>query len=235
VRGAALVATAATAFSGGVTAGNRLGGLSVRTLASSPEAVRDGKVWLLLTSGVLADRPAVPSLAGFWIVGFVVLLVCPARVAAAAALGGHVLSALAVYGAIGFVRVVDPQAFTTVGRLADYGLSAIIAAWLGAIAQVSWTRHPAVARRALVVLGSLGCAAIGFALRADLTVLDSEHLVAYAVGVSVAATAARNPPCVRRDGSEPHARPARTTRARIATAAHSRPSTRACGPSGDRT
>ena len=146
----------------------------------------EGKLWLLLTSGLLADRPAVPSLLGFWLVGFAVLLLVSPKVVAGVALGGHTLSALAVYGVIALTRVLDPHAFASVLRLADYGLSAMIAAWLGAIASVFWKRHPAQLARVLIVLGSAGCAGIGLALRPDLTFLDSEHLVAYAVGVALA-------------------------------------------------
>jgi hypothetical protein len=186
VRGAALTASAATGMTAAVTGANRLGELSVATLASNPRAVGEGKVWLILTSGLLADRPAVPSLVGFWLVGFAVLVVCSARVAAGVALGGHTLSALAVYGAIGLARVLEPGAFASVMRLADYGLSAIIAAWLGAIACTFWRRHPARSTRLLIVLGSVGCAGIGIALRPQLTFLDSEHLVAYAIGVALA-------------------------------------------------
>ena len=191
VRGAALAASAATGMTAAVTGANRLGELSVATLASNPRAVGEGKVWLILTSGLLADRPTVPSLVGFWIVGFAVLIVCSSRVAAGVALGGHTVSALAVYGVIGLARVLDPGAFGSVAQLADYGLSAMIAAWLGAIACTYWRRHPARSTRVLIVIGSVGCAAIGVALRPQLTFLDSEHLVAYAIGVALADATAR--------------------------------------------
>jgi hypothetical protein len=191
VRRATFVASAATAVATLVTAANRLGDLSLWTLASSPDSVKDGKVWSLVTSGLLADRPAVPSLVGFWLVAFVVLLVCPVRVVAATALAGHIVSSLGVYAAIGAVGLVDPRAFSSVAQLADYGLSAIIAAWLGAIARVFWVRNPLPVPRAFVVLGSVGCAAVGFALRPDVTVLDSEHLLAYCIGVALADGAVR--------------------------------------------
>ena len=181
----------ATATSAIVTVTNRLGGVSVSTLASTPRSVGDGKVWLLLTSGLLADRPAVPSLVGFWIVGVAVLLVCSARVVAGVALGGHVLSAAVIYGVIALSRVHAPHAFASVVLQADYGLSAIIAAWLGAIAYAFWTRYPMVLYRLLVALGSVGCAGIGLAFRPDVSFLDSEHLVAYAIGVTVALVAER--------------------------------------------
>ena len=70
-------------------------------------------------------------------------------------------------------------------QLPDYGLSAIIAAWLGAIARVLWLRHPSTAHRVLILLASAGCAGIGLALRPDVTFLDTEHLLAYAIGAAL--------------------------------------------------
>ena len=133
-----------------------------------PQEAFDG-----IRSGVLADRPEVASLVGFWLVGFAVLLVCSARVAAGAAIAGQTLSALAVYGVIGLARLVDPRAFASVVQLADYGLSAIIAAWLGAIARVCWDRWPHRRGHVLVVLGSVSCALIGYAFSPNVTFLDS--------------------------------------------------------------
>ena len=191
VREAALAASAATGATAVVTGANRLGELSVSTLAASPQAFGDGKVWLILTSGLLADRPAVPSLIGFFLVGFAALLVCSARVTVGVAVGGHVCSALGVYGVVGFARLLDPHAFASVVHLADYGLSAMIAAWLGAIARTFWRRHSARLTRLLIALGSVGCAGIGLAFRPEVTFLDSEHLLAYAIGLAFADGAVR--------------------------------------------
>jgi hypothetical protein len=186
VRRAVLAVSGATAVATGVTGANRLGELPLSSLASTPDAVADGRLWLLLTSALIADRPAVPSLLGFWIVGVAALLLCSARIVAGAATLGHVCSALAVYGLIALVRVADPHAFASVMQLGDYGLSAIIGAWLGVIARVLWGRHRGRLAHVAVVAGSLGCAGIGIALRPDLTFLDTEHLVAFAIGLAVA-------------------------------------------------
>jgi hypothetical protein len=187
VGGAALAASGATGVTAVVTAANRLGALSVTTLAATPREVGERRVWLLFSSGLLADRPAIPSLLGFWIVGFAVLLVCSVRVA----VGGHTLSALGVYGAIGLTRLLDTHSFASVVTLTDYGLSAMIAAWLGALACVFWRRHPARISRALIVAGSIGCAGIGLAFRPNVTFLDTEHLLAYGIGVVLADGAIR--------------------------------------------
>jgi hypothetical protein len=181
-----LAASAATGVAALVTGATRVGELPVSTLAASPQAVGDGRVWLILTSGSLADRPVVPSLLGFWLVGFAVLLFCSVGVAVGVAVAGQVLSALAVYGVVGLARLVDPQAFASVVELADYGLSAMIAAWLGAIARVLWAQHPRAAAQVAIALGSLGCAGIGLAFRPTVTFLDSEHVVAFAIGAVLA-------------------------------------------------
>jgi len=183
---AVLAASAATGISAAVTLANRIGELSLSPLAASAQAIGDGKIWLIGTSGLIADRPAVPSLIGFWVVGLAVLLVCSMRVAVGVAVGGHTLSALGVYGVIGVTRLVDPHAFSAVAQMADYGLSAMIAAWLGAIARIFWTRYPSLPHRLLISLGSLGCAGVGLAFRPDVTFLDSEHLLAYTIGVILA-------------------------------------------------
>jgi hypothetical protein len=180
---AALAATCATTVAAAVTGLNRLGELPLASIAASPQAVADGKAWLLVTSGLIADRPLVPSLAGFWLVGLAALLLCSARVVALVAVLGHTLSAVSVYALIAITRLFDPVAFSSVFQLADYGLSAMIGAWIGAIARVLWSRTTTTRGRAAI---ALGCAGIGLACRPDVTSLDSEHLVAFAIGASLA-------------------------------------------------
>jgi hypothetical protein len=179
----------ATAIAGAVTLANRAGWIALRTVAASPYAIAKGKVWLLFTSGVIADRPWVASLVGFAIVAFAVLSVASLRVVVISAFAGHVLATLAVYGALGLARQLDPDhdAFASLVHKPDYGLSAIIAAWIGVVAQWFWRRYRSPRAHVLNVLGCIGCALIGFAFRPDVTALDTEHLVAFAMGVAIAA------------------------------------------------
>jgi hypothetical protein len=186
------MATAVTAVSVVVTVANRLRELPLSSVASSPAAVGEGKVWLLVSSAVIADRPALVSLLGFWIVGFAACAICSARVVVGVAAGGHLVSAFCIYCLIGLMRLTRPDAFASVMHVSDYGLSAIIAAWIGAIASVMWRRHPATSARALVVVGSLVCAGVGLLFRPDLTFLDAEHLVAYAFGALLASERVRH-------------------------------------------
>jgi hypothetical protein len=173
-----LVVTAGTAL-------NRLAGLPLGSVAASPRTLDDGRLWLLVTSGLLADDPWVASLAGFAIVLLCALCVLAPRIVIGVAAAGQIGSALAVYGVIAAVRLVDPRAFASILNTPDYGVSAMIAAWIGAIAAVAWRRFPTRNGRLGVVAGCLACLAIGLACRPDVTFLDSEHLVAFGLGVLV--------------------------------------------------
>jgi hypothetical protein len=157
-----------------VTVLSRLEVLSASALASTPESLGEGRVWLLASSALVADRPAVASIAGFVVVGIAAVALCGARVVWVAAALGHVLSAAIVYAAI------DASNFSGVARFPDYGTSAIIAAWIGAIACLMWLRG----RRARAVVLGVVSALLGWFFKGQLTVLDTEHAVALAIGAA---------------------------------------------------
>jgi hypothetical protein len=184
-----------TAVAGAVTAANRAGWIRLTELAATPKAVAEGRIWLLVTSGVVADRPWLPSLLGFALVGFAALSCAHWRVVLLAALAGHVLATLLVYGLLGAAAAADGAAFANLLAQPDFGLSAMIAAWIGVIACAVWRRHASRRAHVLDALGCLCCALIGLAFRPDVTALDSEHLVAFALGVAIAAGA--SPSCSR--------------------------------------
>jgi hypothetical protein len=179
---------AATAVVGGSTAANRLAGAPLSWWAATPRAVGNGKLWLLVTSGVLADNPWLPSLLGFAIVLVVALHVLSVPQVIGAAALGQIASALLVYGIVGAAHSVDPHVFRSLLGYEDYGVSAIIAAWIGAIARVGWRKYPTVRGRAAVAAGCVVCLLVGLAFRPDVNFLDSEHLVAFAIGAAVAST-----------------------------------------------
>jgi hypothetical protein len=172
---------AVTAGISAVTALERTGHVSAATLAPSPQSFAAGRVWLVATSVLIADRPAAASIAGFLVVGLATLALLGPKVAWLSAALGHVGSALAAYGAIMLVRAIDPDAFAAVYSLVDYGTSAVIAAWLGAIAYRLWARDPR-----LSVLLCAAAVLVGWLLHPQLTALDAEHLVAALTGVAVA-------------------------------------------------
>jgi hypothetical protein len=170
-----------TAVAGAGTAANRLAGVPLSSMAATPRAVGEGKLWLLVTSGLIADTPWLPSLLGFAVVLAVALYVLPLRQVVGAAVAGQLASALLVYGVIGCVRLFDGHAFVAVVNLPDFGFSAMIAAWIGAVACVAWARHSHLR----VTAGCLLCLAVGLAFRPTLTFLDGEHVVAFAIGIAV--------------------------------------------------
>ena len=169
-----------------VLAAAKAGGLiSVGLLASTPSAVGRGRVWLLVTSGLLVDRPALISVLSFALLAAAVLVVCGPRVFWTAAIAGHVLATLLVYVVIAVVREGDAGLFLGVLRKPDYGVSAVSAAWLAAIATVAWrARARTFLGRAAIVVSCLAVALFAYSLRPELTVLSSEHVVAFALGVA---------------------------------------------------
>jgi hypothetical protein len=177
-----------------VTAVTRAGDLGVRALAATPDAVADGRVWLLVTSALVADRPALASILGLATVGVVAVTLCGKRVLWLAAASGHILSAAIVYGAIALARIADARDLESVMGYPDYGTSAIIAAWIGAIACVLWLRG----RRAGAVALCVASALLGWYFKGTLTVLDTEHAFALAFGAAVTAYASRGAQPLRR-------------------------------------
>jgi hypothetical protein len=153
----------------------RLRVLAVADLAATPRAIEDGRVWLLATSAFVADRPQVPSILGFVIVGLAALVGAGPRVLWAAAAAGHVVATLVVYAAL------DLAAYSVTQP--DYGTSAVIAAWIGVVAYHVYRRRSGAAAAAICIVAGL----VGLLLRPNLDVLDTEHVVALAFGAATAA------------------------------------------------
>lgn len=177
-----------------VTVANRSGALRTESVAATARSVGDGKLWLLFTSAFLADRPAVPSIAGFALVGVAAVWVLGTRATCMAAVLGHVGSALAVYAAVDLAVTLHRTGAAEASTIQDFGTSAVIAAWIGALTAAGWRRHVRPGERLLVAAAACGCGLVGWLFRPDLTVLDTEHLVAFAVGAALVA------------GTRPHAR-----------------------------
>lgn len=178
----------------GLTAAQRAGAVPLDRVAASPDKIAQGKFWLLLTSGLFADRPTVPSLFALVLFGFAALAVCGPRVLWISALVGHAGSTLLVYYSIALVRISHPNAFHEVLGTQDIGLSAICAAWLGAVSAVAWRRTgPRARRRAAIVLAVALIGLIAWLVRPDLTVLDTDHGIAFVIGIAIAGARLRLP------------------------------------------
>ena len=172
-----------------VTALNGFGPVPLGHLAASERAVGEGRAWLLVSSAFVADRPAVPEIAGFALVGLAALALCGTRTLWVAAALGHIGGTVAVYSAIALARAADPSVATRVVSRADYGTSAIIAAWIGVIAYNVWRRGSGTAAVGLCIVSAL----VGWLFRPGVDVLDTEHLVALAAGIAVARLPAWKP------------------------------------------
>ena len=102
-----------------VTAASRARLVGLAALASSPRSAGEGKVWLLLTSAFVADKPTAASLLAFAAFAIAVLIACGSRLLWFSAVAGHLGSAVAVYVALATVRAVIPSAFESVLSLPD--------------------------------------------------------------------------------------------------------------------
>lgn len=178
---------------GGLTVAQRAGAIPIRSVAASPDAIAHGRYWLLLTSGLFADRPTAPSLLALALFGSVGLAVVGPRVLWTTALVGHVGSTLVVYWSIALYRLGHAQAFRDVLGQHDLGLSAICAAWLGAVASVAWRRLGSARGRLGITGAVVLIGLVAWAVHPDLTPLDADHGVAFVIGVAVAGTRLRLP------------------------------------------
>jgi hypothetical protein len=159
----------------------------VASLAASPDRVREGKLWFLVSSGMLVDHPIGISLVFFVALATLVLAFCGVSTFWWAAFLGQVATTVLVYAVIGAVRWFVPAALESVVASPDYGVSTISAAWLGASAAASWRgRGRTMVGRFSI---ALSCATVGvfaYSVRPELGVLSSEHLIAFGLGIASA-------------------------------------------------
>jgi hypothetical protein len=168
------------------------GVFSEHLLSSSPRRIATGKFWLLFTNALIADHPRGASFLSLVLFGGLALVVCGPRLLWVAGAMGHVFSTLCVYSMIALTRLVDPGAFEHVLSATDIGVSAICAAWLGAVAAVLWRRPGWKRTRRLGIAAS--CALVGLSawlFHPQLTALDTDHVFAFAIGAAVAVVPVR--------------------------------------------
>jgi len=182
--------------------------------AASAAKVAEGEIWLLPTSALVVDRPVYVGLVAFGLLGFAALRICGTRVFWVVAVVGHIGSTLAVYAIIWASRLTDPDVFTGAFARQDFGVSAMQAAWVGAIAATAWRRAGADPRARLFVgAGVCALAGVGWWLHPDPSILTTEHLFAFLIGgtaVSWSRLAASARKVVGGAGASPQ-RNARTT------------------------
>jgi hypothetical protein len=160
---------------------------SAGSFASSPLRIEAGKFWLLFTNALICAGPRGASFFALVLFGLVTLYICGSRILWTVAALGHVFSTLCVYSMIALTRFADHSAFDRVLAGRDIGVSAICAAWLGAVAATEW-RAPRRSRngKIAIVVGVAAIGVIAYAVNPHLTALDADHGFAFAIGAAVA-------------------------------------------------
>lgn len=143
------------------------------SLSASPDAVAHGRVWLMLTSGLVVEGVVWAQLAVLAAVLGLALWRFGALRLWAVALAAHVGSALLAYAAVGVLWLVDASLVDV--REPDYGISAVMAGELGALAAGG-------GRRTALLVGVLALAGFGIGLADASTLANAEHLLAFAIG-----------------------------------------------------
>lgn len=193
MRSGRLLTVAAAAYVVLVAAIELLGlGLSPDELGSSPDSLVSGEVWHLLTSALLVDGE-VPlfQLALLAAVTAAVIMRHGPRIWWAAALLGHVGSALLAYVAIGIAIALGNGAADAISDDWDYGVSCVMAAQFGVLFAGA-VLHRRRGRGDTVDLLLIGAACV--ALLAWLATIDwygIEHPLAFAIGAAVLLVADR--------------------------------------------
>jgi hypothetical protein len=179
--GAALFAVVAA-----LTAAIHAHTLSIGPFASSAARVAAGKLWLLVSSALVIDRPVAVGLVAFGLIAAAALRVCGARTFWVTAVAGHVGSTLLVYAIIGLSRLADPHLFSSAVATPDFGVSAMQGAWVGALAATAWLRSgSALGPRAATAVAVCIVAGVAWLLHPDPSVLTFEHVFAFLIGASI--------------------------------------------------
>lgn len=178
-----------------VTLAERDGLFPLSAVAATPDGVWDGRLWLLVTSAPVAQSPLVLSLLSLAAVVFIVLKSCGSRVLLLSALVGHTGSTLVIYAAIGLLALADRDTVTRLLTEPDWGVSAISRpGWERPAAARGWLRRDGTrAEKLSIVVVCVGAGLVAWLVRHEPTPswLDTEHVVAFAIGAALAAAPLR--------------------------------------------
>jgi hypothetical protein len=157
-----------------------LAAVSPVPFASTPDGVIDGQLWQLLASGLViatADRTAaIESIVLLVLVLAAALRVASPRRVVTVALTAHVASTLVAYAALGIARTAGWEVGSDAVTTPDYGISCVVAGWLGLVT--------VAARPALLRIALLSLALWQFPFGGDLT--GFEHALAFITGLLLA-------------------------------------------------
>ncbi|MEA2303425.1 MAG: hypothetical protein QOH43_705 [Solirubrobacteraceae bacterium] len=173
------------------TLGFREGHLT-QVLACSPARLASGDAWTLLTSAMIIDGPPVPQILGAALVIALVVQDYGARVLWGTMILGHVGATLVAYAGIGLLWLVDRDDVRSVVHAPDYGISAIWAAALGAVA-IAGARPPSSHPRFGLAVAILCVLVLVVLIPAHGELADVEHLLAFILGAGVGLAHRRTP------------------------------------------
>jgi hypothetical protein len=165
-------------------------------LATSPDALEHGRLWLLVSSALVIEGPPVVQTAGTAFLAWMIVRRFGAGLFWAAALLGHVGTTVVVYAAIGALWLVDAHAVRAVTDVADYGISAVWASCAGVVC-VAGARGELPRPRLAIGIGVICLLGFLVLVPANGELSDVEHLVAFAIGAALAARALHH--CRRAD------------------------------------
>jgi hypothetical protein len=174
------------------------------SLAASPDALEHGRLWLLATSSLVIEGPAVAQIAGVAFLGWVLVRRFGAGMLWATAIAGHVVATMSVYAGVALVGLMDAHAVRSVTDAADYGISAVWAACAGAVC-VAGLMGELPRPRLAVALGVALLLAFAVLVPANGELSDVEHLVAFVTGAALAVRALHH-------GARAHGDPLRPAR-----------------------
>lgn len=170
------------------------------SFALTPDRLGEGKIWLFVSSALIANGPPLPQIA--WLIPTVAVAQrrLGAGVTSALMAAAHVGATLLAYGGL---QLFTGDADGAHNRELDYGISAV---WLGLLGAIWATAVPAARRRApiAVTLIALGLAALAASIALFPLLAATEHGLAFALGASVVALRNRAEPLVARlDPAQP--------------------------------
>jgi hypothetical protein len=155
-------------------------GFSDPRLRAGADAIADGRVWTLLTSGLQPQGPA--AAAQIAVLGAVVAAVIVREGPVtwwAAALAGHVGSALVAYAAIAGAVWLGSAAAQRAGDQPDFGVSCVLGGSFGALLASGIVRGN-------VLVTAVGGAALLVSLPLSVGWYEVEHVLAVLLGAAVA-------------------------------------------------
>jgi hypothetical protein len=161
------------------------GSISVHALACSPDALATGRLWTLVTSGVIVAGPPAPQLVMTAIVAVAVVRLAGPGLWWLSAIAGHFGATFIAYAGIVAVYAVEPSTAEGVIHAPDYGISAVWAATTGTLLLLLHRAgaHPRLTAACTFALLGAFIALVGL----DGELADVEHLLAFVIGMAIVA------------------------------------------------